>query len=112
MEQPFLNYLMVTSGRSYSSLWNLMDSAFFPQNYIEYWAGNGSKKLKNNLQTPHNGKLREIFLIHWAGVWQLKKCEIELFKLLHLFKLRKSIWSVSFFMPLRKIWKLYRYKHL
>jgi hypothetical protein len=112
MEQPFLNYLIVTSGSSYSSLWNLMDSAFFPQNYIEYWAGNGSKNLENHLQTPHNGKLREIFLIHWAGVWQLKKSEIELFKLLNLFKLRKSIWSVSFFMPLRKIWKEYRYKHL
>ncbi len=109
LEQPLLNYLIVTSGLRHSSLWNLIDTAYYPQNYVEYWAGNGRKNLKKGLKIFHHGLWREVFLIHWAGVWQLRKSEIKLFILLNFFKLRKKIWLVSIFMPLKKYWKQYRY---
>lgn len=109
MEQPLLNYLIVTSGRRHTSLWALIDTVHYPQNYIEYWAGNGKKGLAQGLNTLHNGKLREIFLVHWAGVWQLKRIEVKLFIFLNLFRLKKRIWTTSLFMPLRRLWRKYRY---
>ncbi len=111
-EQPLLNYLIVTSGLRYSSLWKLIDTELYPQNYAEYWAGNGRKNLKKGMKIHHKGKLREVFLIHWAGTWQLRKAEIKLFILLNLFKLRRKIWSVSLLMPLRRLWMRYRYLNL
>lgn len=112
VEQPLLNYLIVTSGIRYTSLWNLLDSDDYPQNYIEYWAGNGKRGLVNGMNTMHKNKPREIFLVHWAGVWQLKRAEVKLFILLNLFRLRKRIWTTSLFMPLRRLWRRYRYLKL
>jgi hypothetical protein len=108
-EQPFLNYMIVTSGIRYASLWVLMDTPLYPQGYIEYWAGNGRKKLKEGMKTLHNGKLREVFLVHWAGTWQLRKVEIRLYWLLNFLKIRKKIWLTSIFMPMKKLWNSYRY---
>ncbi len=107
-EQPMLNYLMVTSGRKFSSFWLLMDTPLFPQNYIEFWAGNGKKKLVKGNKTFYKGKLRDVFLIHWAGTWQPRPSEIKLFALLNTFRLRRNIWNISIYMPLRKLWKKYR----
>ena len=40
LDQPLINFLIVTSGKTYSSLYALLDTPDFPQNYIEFWAGN------------------------------------------------------------------------
>ena len=112
MDQPLINYLIVTSDKRYTSLYTLLDSPLYPENYIEFWAGNKKSDLMKDFQTIQNGKLRDIFLVHWAGEWQLKKNEIRLFAILNTLKLRKKIWSVSIFMPFRKIWKEYRYMNL
>lgn len=108
-EQPLLNYLMVTSGLTFSSLWNLGGTEWCPENYVEYWAGNGSKSLKKGFTTECKGEMREVFLIHWAGVWQLRRSEIQAFAWLSTLRLKKRIWAVSIFIPLRKIWHSYRY---
>jgi hypothetical protein len=67
MEQPFLNYLVVTSGYKYTSLWRLHMSGIVPDVKIEWWAGNGDA-------TVSDGKLYSptgvpVFLVHWAGIW-------------------------------------------
>ncbi|HRZ43232.1 MAG TPA: hypothetical protein P5228_11080 [Bacteroidales bacterium] len=110
-EQPLLNYLMVTSDLTCSSLWNLAGNSLFPENYVEYWAGNGKKGLQKGYTTECKGEMREVFLIHWAGVWQLRKSEIKAFALFSTLRLKKHIWAVSIFMPLRKLWRKYRYLH-
>ncbi len=109
MEQPFLNYLIVLSDKRYSSLNLLLDSSLFPENYIEFWAGQKRKYLMKNKQSIHNDKLRDIFLIHWAGVWQLRSIDIKLFRFLRLLRIRKTIWSTRIFMPYKKLWKHYRF---
>lgn len=111
-DQPFINYLIVTSNKRFTSLFVLMDSPLYPENYIEFWAGNKKSDLMKNMQTMINGKLYDIFLIHWAGKWQLREIEVKLFILLDVLKIRKKIWSISLFMPFRKLWKEYRYLHL
>ncbi|MFC2101133.1 hypothetical protein ACFLRZ_04815 [Bacteroidota bacterium] len=108
-DQPLINYLIVTSNKRYTSLHVLLDSPLYPQNYIEFWAGNNKKYLMKNMQTLSKSKLRDVFLIHWAGVWQLKKVEIKLYILLSILKIKKTIWSTSVLMPFRRLWKQYRY---
>jgi hypothetical protein len=107
-EQPFLNFLIVTSGLNYTSLQVLLDSIHYPQNYVEYWAGHRKKYLRGQLKALHYGKLREIFLIHWAGVWQPKRWEIKLFRLLSVMRLRRTMWLASLVMPLKPLWNSYR----
>ncbi len=109
MDQPFINYLIVTSNIKYTSLFSLMNSTLFPENYIEFWAGIKRKNMKNGFITYYKGKPHDIFLIHWAGQWQLRPIEIKLFIILNILKLRKKIWSISVFMPFKKLWKQYRY---
>ena len=116
MDQSFINYLIVTCGKRYTSFLLLLDSPLYPENYVEFWAGEDKKKLREDLntglQTLLEGKWREVLLIHWAGVWQLKKSEIKLSNLLKSMKLRRYDWPVSIFMPLKKLWKHYRTMHL
>ncbi|MBP1203665.1 hypothetical protein JOD97_001679 [Duganella sp. 1411] len=68
MEQPFLNYLIVTSGHRYGSLLTFLVSGADPTVKLEMWAGNpgcivGDGKL-------HMPNFPPIFLLHWAGIWQ------------------------------------------
>jgi len=67
MEQPFLNYLFVTSEKTYSSLLRLLVTGVNRKVKLEMWAGtpngvveDGKIYLKHNLP---------IFLLHWAGEW-------------------------------------------
>jgi len=68
MEQPLLNYLIVTSGRPYTSLRKLNHEnpwARFPE---ERWAGGPVGLIKNGqvVYPPHP----RVLLVHWAGQWQ------------------------------------------
>ncbi|MFC1730873.1 hypothetical protein ACFL6I_11115 [candidate division KSB1 bacterium] len=111
-DQPLINFLIVTSDKRYTSLYALIDTPLYPQNYVEFWAGSKKKYLLKNMQTLSKSKWRDVFLIHWAGVWQLRKVEINLYILLSILKIKKTIWTTSLLMPLRRLWKKYRYmKH-
>jgi len=109
MEQPFINYLIVTSNKTHTSLYKLLDSNIYPENYVEFWAGSKKKDFINNKQTIQDGILRDVFFIHWAGVWQKNSNDFKIFKIMKFLKIRKTIWSTSIFMPFRKLWKYYRY---
>ncbi|MEO8239018.1 MAG: hypothetical protein ABI576_13010 [Flavobacterium sp.] len=72
MEQPFLNYLIVTSGYNYGSLLRFLITDFSTGNNrgvkLEFWAGlPGGIVEKGKLLNPNRHPL---FLIHWAGVWR------------------------------------------
>lgn len=72
MEQPFLNYLIVTSGYNYGSLlsfynWDALNGTNTGVE-LEYWAGRpGGKTRKGTFISPEK---RPTFLLHWAGVWR------------------------------------------
>lgn len=68
MEQPFLNYLIVTSGNSYSSFGCIELDWEFPR---ELWAGTpGAKLVDGELKSPWGGP---VLFIHWAGVWRARE---------------------------------------
>jgi hypothetical protein len=68
MEQPFLNYLIVTSGHSYSSLSKMADDNVSNDILFECWAGmEGGIVVDGQFHIPGRPKY---FLVHWAGIWQ------------------------------------------
>lgn len=67
-EQPFLNYLIVTSGHRYSSFFVIRRLGNLSQIPVERWAGKPLGKVEN-------GKIVEpveprTMLVHWAGEWR------------------------------------------
>lgn len=68
MEQPFLNYLIVTSVIDYSSLTNMAHEIDSNEFKFEYWAGIPGGTVKDGaFTTPTKYKY---FLMHWAGLWK------------------------------------------
>lgn len=72
MEQPFLNYLIVTSGYNYGSLLQFtlrgIGRGANKDIKLEFWAGlPGGIVKKGILIDPYR---RPLFLVHWAGVWR------------------------------------------
>ncbi|MEP7096008.1 MAG: hypothetical protein ABI793_18220, partial [Flavobacterium sp.] len=70
MEQPFLNYLIVTSGYNYGSLFVffMWGGTITKDIKLECWAGLPGGIVKGGKFTdPYK---RPIFLMHWAGVWR------------------------------------------
>jgi hypothetical protein len=61
-EQPFLNYLIVTSGMKYTSLSQLRRNGITPLLPKQVWAGSFDEDLLVEEALP--------LLIHWAGRWQ------------------------------------------
>jgi hypothetical protein len=68
MEQPFLNYLIVTSGHTYSSLSKMAEDGVAKDLLFECWAGvEGGVVEEGKFYIPGHPKY---FLVHWAGIWQ------------------------------------------
>lgn len=70
MEQPFLNYLIVTSGYNYGSLlvFYMWGGTITENIKLECWAGLPGGTSKNGkFNDPYK---RPVFLMHWAGVWR------------------------------------------
>jgi hypothetical protein len=72
-EQPLLNYLIVTSGRPYSSLWRIAaerNEGDIPQ---EQWAGHDIGEVDGGRLIP--SQVDRVLLVHWAGEWQRVRTE-------------------------------------
>ncbi len=110
IEQPFLNYLIVTSGRRYTSLFVLEKERDDPDMKAERWAG-------ERLGFVRNGRIRFLgrrpptLLLHWAGKWQPTALDRGLFSLLRFFGLkdRNKPLLMRFIMPYKKLWYHYRF---
>lgn len=68
-EQPLLNYLIVTSGRKYSSFYQLFREGTYRDVMFEFWAGMEGGVVDNG-QITYPGYPSPIFLVHWAGLWK------------------------------------------
>jgi len=70
LEQPFLNFLVVTSGRSYTSLTLLAREEKARKVMIEYWGGDTYGKIRNG--KIYLNTAQPVLFIHWAGIWRLR----------------------------------------
>ena len=89
-EQPLLNYLIVTSGQAYSSLFVIAGSSGDTTIPLERWAGDDlgavvSGRLPATPTTPN-----PVLLVHWAGFWQ-------------------SVRETGGVVPYHDLWRHYRY---
>ena len=69
MEQPFLNYLVVTSGYAYTSLLQLYIDGLAPNVSLEWWAGTPGARVEGGKMYSPEG-CPPVFLVHWAGKWK------------------------------------------
>lgn len=83
-EQPFLNYLIVTSGLPYTSLLSIRRAKGFDIP-LERWAGDPLGPINRGRVSPCDGR---VLLVHWAGLSHLAGHET---------------------MPHKKLWNFYRY---
>ena len=109
-EQPFLNYLIVTSGRKYTSLWLLARKERSPDILLEAWAGIKGGVIKNGEVMLSDGTRPPIFLVHWAGKCQPRFRDELMFFILRVLGLRSKgdRLQVRFFMPYKELWEYYR----
>jgi hypothetical protein len=109
-EQPLLNYLMVTSGKPYTSLSLLAKREDWPINGAqEYWAGTRGGVVKDG-KIYFNKRSHRVLLLHWAGIWQPKFLDRIILYVLNLFGFKKEADRplMRFFMPYKRLWKYYR----
>lgn len=71
MEQPFLNYIFVTSGKKINSIRSLFLENNFKNAKFEAWAGCPDGTVKEGKITFSNGL--PVFLLHWAGFKSLEE---------------------------------------
>lgn len=109
-EQPFLNYLIVTSGKRYTSLLVLAGSKASRGIMLEHWAGaQGPVAIDGRMMV--NDKPAPILLVHWAGEWEPRLSDRFVLFMLHLFRVRRrgNVEGVRLFMPYKKLWEYYRF---
>jgi hypothetical protein len=69
IEQPLLNYLIVTSGLPYTSLY--MRFMAGSKVFMEHWTGNDMLTSAGRVISPSH-----IFMVHWAGEWENGKARV------------------------------------
>ena len=112
MEQPFLNYLFVTSGKKYTSLFVLdyRSTEKHPGIKHELWAGTKGWEVEGGRIFKPGKQRHSLFMVHWAGLWRPKRFEALLCRALVRMRLlkRENVPQVGFFIPYKKLWKYYR----
>jgi hypothetical protein len=107
IEQPFLNFLIVTSGKPYASLTNIVAETNATNFPLEKWGGEKLKVLrKENCRTL----TQNVLLVHWAGVWRPIGAEEWIYRMLRKLGYRGWLPSVRVFMPNGALWRYYRYQ--
>lgn len=110
MEQPLLNYLIVTSGKRYTSLLLLAHTKGPRGLSFEHWAGMSGPDVSDG-QLTIGGEPAPILLVHWAGEWQPRFADKLVFFIQRILRLRRGTTGIRFFMPYKQLWRYYRFLH-
>lgn len=108
-EQPVLNYLIVTSGRRYTSLSELSRTGARPGLPAERWAGTRGGRIEGG-RIVFEGDPTPVLLVHWAGQWQPTRWDYWRYRLLKLARLvpPDAIPPVRLRLRYRRLWRHYR----
>lgn len=109
VEQPFLNYLFVTSGKYTSLLYLFFTNPFREELAFEQWGGRKEGVINKGKIHFRNEKV-PTFLLHWAGIYRPNNFEKWFFKIfLPCLGIKKEVPCISYFLPYKRLWKYYRY---
>jgi hypothetical protein len=106
MEQPYLNYAVVTSGKRFTSLLKLKQASGQWDLPLEKWAGPGLFKWQKD-SVCHDG--RNFMLYHWAGSWAAGPFDKAIYAVARAVGLEVRSPSVRLFMSRKRLWNKYRY---
>jgi hypothetical protein len=109
-DQPLLNYLMVTSGRRYSSLSWLRESGAHPSLPREVWAGQRGGVVEGG-RISFASEPGPVLLVHWAGQWQPRRIDAFPYAVARALRLKPPTSGpvLRRRMPYRALWRHYRY---
>jgi hypothetical protein len=108
IEQPFLNFLVVTSKRPYESLTNIVEETHATNLPLEKWAGEKMTVVRKENCRTSDGE--NILLVHWAGEWRPKGMEEWLYGALRKLGYKGWLPSVRLFLRHGRLWRYYRYR--
>jgi len=111
MEQPFLNYYIVTRGKMYSSF-HVLCSQGHRGLKLEAWGGlTGGVIDRGKIKFPQQA---ETFLVHWAGIWRPNRWDNIYNSIIGKLKIDRFIKRrvINSRMPYKKLWSYYRNHHL
>lgn len=106
-EQPFLNYLFVTSG-NYTSLHVIRYAEKRNDIALECWAGYPFLSLILLFGNVLSIKKYHKLLIHWAGLWQAGNFDRWIVSLYRFLGLKKELPLIRFFLKQKLLWKYFR----
>ena len=111
-EQPLLNYLIITSGMRYTSLYELNACSPGRTLALEAWAGasriadvvelNGKFSL---FEKGTRRKISRVLFVHWASSWRPKKFESFIMRLARRLRVIRTVPGVGYFLPWRSLWR-------
>ena len=109
-DQPLLNYLMVTSGRRYTSLSRLRESGAHPSLPREVWAGQRGGAVEGG-RISFAGEPGPVLLVHWAGQWQPRRIDRFPYAVARALRLKPPTSGpvLRRRMPYKALWRHYRY---
>jgi len=105
-EQPYLNYVIVTSGKRYTSLLEMSKDYKEWLVPLERWAGRAMFSLHKD-SVDHKSK--NIFLYHWAGCWAASEFDKKVYNFIMRIGFKPRAPLLRIFMPRKHLWMKYRY---
>jgi hypothetical protein len=105
-EQPFLNFLFVTTGR-YTSLLTILRENYPKLIPVEKWSGNiFGFVFRGRVLFPF--KNIPTLLVHWAGNYRSGNFEKFVIDFLKRLGFKVEVPVVGFFIPNKRLWKYYK----
>ncbi|HEX8209984.1 MAG TPA: hypothetical protein VF584_07340 [Longimicrobium sp.] len=109
VEQPVLNFLIVTSGKRYSSLLEIWRETRNPQALLEHWAGNIQEGIRvEGGRLTFEGRPAPVMLVHWAGLWKSPAVDGARVQEDAGSHEGMPVFAVDPMMPLYDLWNYYR----
>ncbi len=105
-DQPYLNFLVLKSGVTFTSLHALREFGGLASLPHECWAGDPNWVLSDEGEWRYVGIEKEVLFVHWAGQWAPSKIEKRFHAALRRIGLNPP--GVRRNMPLKQLWRQYR----
>jgi hypothetical protein len=107
-DQGFMNYLAIHVAPDATSLHRLRTQSRIPDICHECWAGDPDWEFDSECRGFHNGRIRDVLFVHWAGKWKPHRTARVLNRTFgtafpHIFP------GVRASMPQRRLWNRYRF---
>ncbi len=108
-DQPFMNFLFVTSGKKHTSLHVLREFRGDESIPHEMWAGDLKWTVSDLRTFAYEGRQRNVLFVHWAGEWAAKAEDFAEWEMAVSKGIQVPRPTLRASMPQKALWQHYRY---